>query len=155
MRVCRGDRASSAALAPFRGHLGNRTNERSRFVRSDETFANRSLVSFAVVHACLLTLRTSQSCTLWLRYLQFKASHFASFSVTSQRSIYARCIRALESKREEATRAHEQDQRAMGVFIMVSSVLFFVRRPRCCRVLNCVEYRPISVYVTTIFNASL
>ncbi|CAM9829416.1 unnamed protein product, partial [Ectocarpus sp. 13 AM-2016] len=41
--------------------------------------------------------KSSQSCTLWLRYLQFKASHFASFSVTSQRSIYTRCIRALES----------------------------------------------------------
>ncbi|CAM9346697.1 unnamed protein product [Ectocarpus sp. 4 AP-2014] len=64
--------------------------------------------------------KSSQSCTLWLRYLQFKASHFASFSVTSQRSIYARCIRALESKREEAMKAHEQDQRAKGVFIMAN-----------------------------------
>ncbi|CAN0535731.1 unnamed protein product, partial [Ectocarpus sp. 12 AP-2014] len=64
--------------------------------------------------------KSSQSCTLWLRYLQFKASHFASFSVTSQRSIYARCIRALESKREEAMRAHEQDQRAKGVFVMAN-----------------------------------
>ncbi|CAM9382705.1 unnamed protein product, partial [Ectocarpus fasciculatus] len=64
--------------------------------------------------------KSNQSCTLWLRYLQFKASHFASFSVTSQRSIYARCLRALESKREQAMRAHEQDQRAKGVFIMAN-----------------------------------
>lgn len=119
---CRGESASREASAPLHGHPGNRTNERSHFFRSDKTFANRSLASFAVVRARLLTLRSSQSCTLWLRYLQFKASHFASFSVTSQRSIYARCIRALESKREEAMRSHEQDQRAKGVFIMVSSV---------------------------------
>eukprot|EP00903_Cladosiphon_okamuranus_P019261 g17707.t2 len=62
--------------------------------------------------------RSSHSCTLWLRYLHFKASHFASFSVPSQRSIYTRSIRALESKRESITKAEEQELRAKGVVIM-------------------------------------
>ncbi|CAM9193049.1 unnamed protein product, partial [Hapterophycus canaliculatus] len=64
--------------------------------------------------------KTGHSCTLWLRYFQFKASHFVSFSVPSQRSTYARCIRALESKRGEAVKAQEKEHRDNGVFIMAS-----------------------------------
>lgn len=74
--------------------------------------------SFYVAHS--FVLRSSHACALWLRYLQFKASHFASFSVSSQRSIFARCIGALQSKREDAITAEEQEQRTKGVFIMVS-----------------------------------
>ncbi|CAM9862345.1 unnamed protein product, partial [Scytosiphon promiscuus] len=64
--------------------------------------------------------KTGHSCTLWLRYLQFKASKFGSFSVPNQRSIYARCMRALQSKKEEAVNAQEKEDRENGVFIMAS-----------------------------------
>eukprot|EP00752_Nemacystus_decipiens_P004418 g4034.t1 len=68
--------------------------------------------------------KSSHSCTLWLRYLHFKASHFASFSVHRQRSFYTLSIRALESKRKSTTKAEEQELRAKGVFIMTDQSMF-------------------------------
>lgn len=65
-------------------------------------------------------LRTEYSSTVWLRYLKFKSGHFASFSASSQRRLYSRSIRALESKGKQASIAHEKKERAEGVFIMVS-----------------------------------
>lgn len=65
--------------------------------------------------------RNNHSCSLWLRYFQFKAGHFASFSVPHQRSIYAHCVQAVKSKRDETHRLKEQERRAKGIFVMVSS----------------------------------
>lgn len=79
-----------------------------------------------------IVLRSSHSCTLWLRYLHFKASHFASFSVPRQRSIYTHSIRALESKRESTTKGEEQELRAKGVFIMVSVAIVVVAQTTGC-----------------------
>lgn len=76
---------------------------------------------FCRIPNVVVILRSNQSLTLWLRYLEFKARHFGPFTVPNQRSTYARCIRALESKREETKKSLGEEQRAKGVFIMVST----------------------------------
>lgn len=60
---------------------------------------------------------------MWLRYLKFKAGHFASFSAAHQRDRYAQSIRALVLQREQGREAHEKEERAKGVFILVGWLL--------------------------------